>query len=145
MSDDFSFERFVQKAKTGAFGRDEAARYAYSADVTMLRSFQRIRPVELAAAAVVRTSKEMLRGQLLGQGVQFGPALLEQAGKRRLDGGVQGNPPGLGRVAARPGGDPGSAATGGRQGEGQDQQAPEPAREHGSSSRGDSRWGGAQL
>ena len=73
MSDDFSFGRFVEKAKTGAFGRDDAARYAYSADVMMLRSFQRIRPVELAAAAVVRTSKEMLRGQLLGQAVKVGP------------------------------------------------------------------------
>lgn len=73
MSDEFSFGRYVETAKTGAFGRDDAARYAYSADVAMLRSFSRIRPVELAAAAVVRTSKEMLRGQLLGQAVKVGP------------------------------------------------------------------------
>jgi Zn-dependent protease with chaperone function len=73
MSDEFSFERFVENRKTGAFGRDDAARYAYSADVMMLRSFNRIRPVELAAAAIVRTSKEMLRGQLLGQAVKVGP------------------------------------------------------------------------
>lgn len=73
MTEEFRFERYVEAAKTGAFGRDEAARYAYSADVAMLRSFQRIRPVELAAAAVVRTGKEMVRGQLLGQAVKVGP------------------------------------------------------------------------
>lgn len=73
MSDDFSFGRYVEKTKSGALGRDDATRYAYSADVTMLRSFQRIRPVELAAAAVVRTGKEMIRGTLLGQAVKVGP------------------------------------------------------------------------
>ncbi len=73
MSDDFSFERFVERTKVGAFGRDEGARYAYSADILMLRSFSRMKPVEYAAAALVRTSKEMLRGQLLGQGVKVGP------------------------------------------------------------------------
>lgn len=73
MSDDFSFGRFVEQTKVGAFGRDEGARYAYSADILMLRSFSRMRPVEYAAAALVRTSKELLRGQLLGQGVKVGP------------------------------------------------------------------------
>jgi Zn-dependent protease with chaperone function len=73
MSDDFSFGRFVERTKVGAFGRDEGARYAYSADILMLRSFSRMKPVEYAAAALVRTSKEMLRGQLLGQGVKVGP------------------------------------------------------------------------
>ncbi|UJR86542.1 M48 family metallopeptidase [Sandaracinus amylolyticus] len=73
MSEEFRFDRYVESRKSGAFGRDEAARYAYSADVAMLRSFQRIRPVELAAAAVVRTGKEMVRGQLLGQAVKVGP------------------------------------------------------------------------
>ncbi len=32
-----------------------------------------MRPVEYAAAALVRTNKELLRGQLLGQGVKVGP------------------------------------------------------------------------
>lgn len=73
MSDDFSFGRYVEKTKSGSLGRDDATRYAYSADVAMLRSFQRIRPVELAAAAVVRTGKELLKGQLLGQAVKVGP------------------------------------------------------------------------
>jgi Zn-dependent protease with chaperone function len=70
---EFSFARFVETEKTGGFGRDDAARYAYSADISMMRSFSRMRPVEYAAAALVRTNKELLRGQLLGQGVKVGP------------------------------------------------------------------------
>jgi Zn-dependent protease with chaperone function len=73
MSEDFRFDRYIETRKSGDLGRDDATRYAYSADVAMLRSFQRIRPVELAAAAVVRTGKEMVRGQLLGQAVKVGP------------------------------------------------------------------------
>lgn len=70
---DFDFARFVESKKSGAWGRDDKVRYAYAADVAMLRSFQRIRPVELAAAAVVRASNEMLRGQLLGTMIKVGP------------------------------------------------------------------------
>ena len=70
---DFDFAGFVEHKKTGAWGRDEGARYAYSGDLMMLRSFQRIRPVELAAASVVRTSKEWMRSQLLGSTVKVGP------------------------------------------------------------------------
>jgi Zn-dependent protease with chaperone function len=73
MNDDFRFDRYIETRKTGDYGRGDATRYAYSADVAMLRSFQRIRPVELAAAAVVRTGKEVVRGQLLGQAVKVGP------------------------------------------------------------------------
>jgi Zn-dependent protease with chaperone function len=70
---DFDFSNFIEKKKSGAWGRDDKVRYAYSADIAMLRSFQRLRPVELAAAAVVRASKEMLRGQLLGTMIKVGP------------------------------------------------------------------------
>ncbi len=70
---DFDFGRFVEAKKSGAFGRDDRVRYAYAADVAMMRSFSRMRPVELAAAAVVRTSKEWLRTQLLGRTVKVGP------------------------------------------------------------------------
>lgn len=69
MSDDFQFQRFVTRTKDGAFGR-EGARYAYSADITMLRSFSRMRPVEYAATALVRANRELLRGDLLGKGVR---------------------------------------------------------------------------
>lgn len=70
---DFDFSRFVEGKKTGAWGRDERVRYAYAADVAMLRSFSRIRPVELAATAVVNTSKEMMRSQLLGTMIKVSP------------------------------------------------------------------------
>jgi Zn-dependent protease with chaperone function len=73
ISPEFNFSQFIERKKTGAWGRDEKVRYAYSADVAMMRSFQRIRPVELAAASVVRASQEMLRGQLLGTMVKVGP------------------------------------------------------------------------
>ncbi|MDQ3032825.1 MAG: M48 family metallopeptidase [Myxococcota bacterium] len=73
MSEEFRFDHYIETRKSGDLGRGDATRYAYSADVAMLRSFQRIRPVELAAAAVVRTGKEMVRGQLLGQAVKVGP------------------------------------------------------------------------
>ncbi|HEY8431389.1 MAG TPA: M48 family metallopeptidase [Sandaracinaceae bacterium] len=70
---DFDFARFVKARKTGAWGRDEKVRYAYAADVAMLRSFSRLRPVELAAAAVVNASKEMMRSELLGTMIKVGP------------------------------------------------------------------------
>lgn len=70
---DFDFAKYVEAKKSGAWGRDEKVRYAYAADLAMLRSFQRIRPVELAAAAVVNTSKEMMRAELLGTMVKVGP------------------------------------------------------------------------
>jgi Zn-dependent protease with chaperone function len=73
MMSDFSFSRFVENEKAGRPGRSDAARYAYAADVAMMRSFSRIPAVEHAAAALVRTNKELMRGQLLGQAVKVGP------------------------------------------------------------------------
>jgi len=70
MSDSISFGDFVERQRSGGFGREEGARYAYSADLAMLRGFQRVRPVEMAAATVVRMNKEFLRGTLLGQTVK---------------------------------------------------------------------------
>ena len=69
----FDFANFVERKKTGSWGRDEGVRYAYSADVAMMRSFSKLRPVELAAASVVRTSKEWMRSSLLGHTVKVGP------------------------------------------------------------------------
>lgn len=67
----FDFARYVGVRRAGVLGGDApATRYAYSADLAMLRAFKRIRPVELAAAAVVRASKEVLRNQLLGRTVR---------------------------------------------------------------------------
>ncbi len=70
---DFDFSRFIDAKKSGAWGRHDGVRYAYAADVAMLRSFSRIRPVELAATAVVNTSKEMMRSQLLGTMIKVSP------------------------------------------------------------------------
>lgn len=72
-SADFDFSSFVEKRRTGAYGRDARTRYAFGPDHAMLRTFSRFRPVELAAAAIVRTSGEMMRNQLLGQMVKVGP------------------------------------------------------------------------
>ena len=72
MNDDFRFAPFVERTRNGAFGR-EGARYAYSADIAMLRSFSRMRPVEYAATALVRANRELMRGDLLGKGVRVGP------------------------------------------------------------------------
>lgn len=71
MSEPTSFGEFVDRQKRG--GERSAAggtRYAYASDLAMMRSFSKMRPVELAAAAVVRMNKEALRGALLGSTVR---------------------------------------------------------------------------
>ena len=73
MTKDFDFSTYVERKRSGSWGRDEGVRYAYSADLAMLKSFQRVRPVELAAASVVRTSKEWMKSDLLGSTVKVGP------------------------------------------------------------------------
>jgi len=73
MSEEFDFATYVERKQSGSWGRDESVRYAYSADLAMLKSFSRLRPVELAAASVVRTSQEWMRSELLGQTVKVGP------------------------------------------------------------------------
>jgi len=70
---ELDFPTYVELKKSGSWGRDESVRYAYSGDLAMLRAFSRVRPVELAAAAIVRTSKELMRGELLGTMVKVGP------------------------------------------------------------------------
>ncbi len=77
--DSFDFARYVAARRAAVpGGDDEATRYAYAADVAMLRTFRRLRPVELAAAAVVRTSKELMRNQLLGRTVRVSPRQFPQ-------------------------------------------------------------------
>jgi Zn-dependent protease with chaperone function len=70
---ELDFATYVERKKSGSWGRDEGVRYAYSADIAMLKTFSRVRPVELAAAAIVRTSKELMRSQMLGTMVKVGP------------------------------------------------------------------------
>lgn len=70
----FDFRGFVQTQKEGGgTALPAAVRYAYRGDHAMMKAFSRVRPVELAAAAVVRTSRDLMRNQLLGQMVKVGP------------------------------------------------------------------------
>ena len=54
-------------------GTREDRRYAYGADLAMLRTFEKIPPIQLAVSAVVRTYKDLLRNQYLGTTVRVGP------------------------------------------------------------------------
>jgi len=69
----FDFSRYVSRQKREAYGGEEGPRYAYSADLTMLAAFRRMKPVELAAAAIVRMYKDVLKNQLLGTMTRVGP------------------------------------------------------------------------
>ncbi|MCA9603937.1 MAG: hypothetical protein KC417_18020 [Myxococcales bacterium] len=68
-----TFAEYVSRRKGEAFGGDGASRYAYAADVAMLRTFRNIKPVELAVAAVVRMFKDVQRNKLLGTMIRVGP------------------------------------------------------------------------
>ena len=70
---DFDFSRYVEGRRRKVWGGEGAARYAYAADVAMLQTFKRLRPVELAAASVVRTYKDVLKNQYLGTSTRVGP------------------------------------------------------------------------
>lgn len=72
-SDSFDFQAYVARRTQESYGRSEEARYAFSGDVAMLATFRRIRPLELAAASVVRTYKDVLKNQLLGTTVRVTP------------------------------------------------------------------------
>lgn len=62
------FQSYVRaQSQGGAAARPSGApEYAFSADVAMLRAFERMRPVELAAASVVRASAQFMDAQQLG-------------------------------------------------------------------------------
>ncbi len=71
---DFDFQGYVSQREQKVYGGvEEESRYAYAADVAMLKTFRRLKPVELAAAAVVRTYKNVLRNQYLGTTMRVGP------------------------------------------------------------------------
>ncbi len=71
MGDTSSFAEFVDRKKRGTDqGQVGGARYAYAADLAMLRGFSHVRPVELAAATVVRMNQTALRSALLGSAVR---------------------------------------------------------------------------
>jgi Zn-dependent protease with chaperone function len=68
-----SFSKYVTRRKRAAYGGEEGARYAYGADLAMLATFKRIKPVEMAAAATVRMYKDVFRNQLLGTTIKVTP------------------------------------------------------------------------
>src|SRR4051812_37224461 len=70
---DFDFAKYVQDRKQAVYGGDGGARYAYEADIHMLRTFRQVKPVELAVAAAVRTYKEVARSSMLGTMIRVGP------------------------------------------------------------------------
>src|SRR5512139_135356 len=70
---EFDFRRYRHEREEGVYGGEAGSRYAYEADLAMLRTFRRLRPVELAAAAAVRAYKDVLRNQYLGTTVRVGP------------------------------------------------------------------------
>lgn len=68
-----SFDRYVAGKKRAAFGGEEGARYAYAADVAMLNTFRRMKPIEMAAAATVRMYKDVHKNRLLGTTIKVTP------------------------------------------------------------------------
>jgi Zn-dependent protease with chaperone function len=70
---EFDFNRYVERRKRAAYGGEHGPRYAYSADLAMMKTFKRIKPIELAAAATVRAYKDWLKNELLGKMIKVGP------------------------------------------------------------------------
>lgn len=72
---EFDFRAFVtQRAERrpgSALGNDHA--YAYISDRNTRSTFERVKPVELAVAAAVRTFKNVGKAELLGHAVKIGP------------------------------------------------------------------------
>ncbi len=70
----FELGRYIARRKRAAYGGDLGARYAYSADIAMLQTFRRMKPVEMAAAATVRMYKDgFFKSQLLGTTIKVTP------------------------------------------------------------------------
>jgi Zn-dependent protease with chaperone function len=72
---DFDFRAFVRERadrRPGAVQGNEHA-YAYVSDRNTRATFERLKPVELAVAAAVRTFKNVGKAELLGHAVKIGP------------------------------------------------------------------------
>ncbi len=71
LSDADSFRSYVdQRDAEIPGGTTEGSRYAFGADLQMLRSFKKMKPLEMVVASLVRTSKNMLQSQYLGTTVR---------------------------------------------------------------------------
>ncbi len=70
---DLSFVRYVQARKGDAAARlREGAAYAYSGDLKVRQTLDRVRPVTLAVEATVRFWQSVGKGQLLGSAIKVG-------------------------------------------------------------------------
>ncbi len=73
--EDFDFPAFVRERASRrpgtVLGNDHG--YAYVSDRNTRAAFQRLKPVELAVAAAVRTFKNVGKAELLGHAVKIGP------------------------------------------------------------------------
>src|SRR3954471_20379788 len=72
---DFDFPAFIRERASrrpgSVLGNDHG--YAYVSDRNTRATFRRLRPVELAVAAAVRTFKNVGKAELLGHAVKIGP------------------------------------------------------------------------
>jgi Zn-dependent protease with chaperone function len=71
---DFDFQRYIEQRKGAREAATrEGAAYAYSGDLKVLRTLDRLRPVRLAIEATVRMWKSVARAELLGTAVKVSP------------------------------------------------------------------------
>jgi Zn-dependent protease with chaperone function len=72
---DFDFGAFVRERAGRRPGHDLGSEhgYAYVSDRNTRATFERVKPIELAVAAAVRTFKNVGKAELLGHAVKIGP------------------------------------------------------------------------
>ncbi|MEM6959203.1 MAG: M48 family metallopeptidase, partial [Myxococcota bacterium] len=71
MSETLSFRRYVaDRQQNHLGGTDESQRYAYGADLAMIRTFKRLKYVELVVSAVVRSQKSLVNHTFMGRTVR---------------------------------------------------------------------------
>jgi Zn-dependent protease with chaperone function len=70
---DFDFGAYVDRCKAGVVGDRTGDLYAFSGDLKVLKTMRQLKPVELAVSSLVRLSKGVLSGDLLGSAIKVGP------------------------------------------------------------------------
>lgn len=72
MTMNFDFSGYVERRKGGVTG-ERGEGYAFEGDLKVLRAMRKMKAVEIAAAQMVKLSKSMAAGNLLGTAVKVGP------------------------------------------------------------------------
>ncbi|MAQ17749.1 MAG: hypothetical protein CMN30_23505 [Sandaracinus sp.] len=76
---EFSFDAYVSKRESGALGgMAEETRYAFGPDLTMLRGFDKFRPLKLVVASLVRGQKHLFQHRFIANSLKVGPRQLPQ-------------------------------------------------------------------